>query len=181
MIWRFSLIFLVLSLVARQSHAGNVQGDNFCGDLMCTTAFVNSTAITYQMTALTQMGWMAVGFGTQMTDAKMVIMWPNSDGSISLSQRTATGHVEPVPDPSPPRIATTYQPLTTISSTMNTLSFTVPKDDTVNQSAVWALSFTNPDSTSPNASLIIHNDSGAFTLNLSKEFDPNITQIREWL
>lgn len=49
-----------------------------------------------------------------MTDAKMVITWPNSDGSITLSQRTATGLVEPDPDPNPPRIATVYNPLTNV-------------------------------------------------------------------
>lgn len=49
-----------------------------------------------------------------MADAKMVLMWPNIDQSVTLSQRTATGHVEPEPDPQPPRNATLYHPLTTV-------------------------------------------------------------------
>ncbi|KAH8117435.1 hypothetical protein DFH11DRAFT_1687438 [Phellopilus nigrolimitatus] len=138
------LIFLVCFVVALLSYAKDIQGDNFCGDLMCVTAFVNDSTVTYQMTALNQLGWMAMGFGTQMTDAKMVIMWPNTDG------KPATGLVEPDPDPNPPRLATTYQPLTTLNSVLQRLSFTVPKDDTVTQSAVWALGFANPDTSSPN-------------------------------
>lgn len=55
------------------------------------------------------------GFGTQMSDAKMVILWPNMDGTVTLSQRTATGLVEPDPDPNPPRVATLFQPLTIVS------------------------------------------------------------------
>ena len=61
------------------------------------------------------------GFGTQMTDARMVIMWSNSDGTVTLSQRTATGLIEPVMDPSPPRKATTFIPLTTVISSFNEL------------------------------------------------------------
>ncbi|KAI5124526.1 hypothetical protein M0805_003050 [Coniferiporia weirii] len=163
----------VISLAIRFSYAENVQGDNFCGDLMCVTAFVNSSTITYQMTALNQMGWMATGFGTQMEDARMVIMWTNSDGSITLSQRTAAGLVEPEPDPSPPRVATTYLPLTVLPPTFKRLSFTVSKDDTESQSAIWALGFGNPNSTSPNATLLIHAAAGAFTLNLTNMIDPD--------
>lgn len=55
------------------------------------------------------------GFGTMMQDSAMVIMWWNSDGSITLSQRTATGDVEPVPDSNPPRNATTYPVLSNVS------------------------------------------------------------------
>ena len=41
-----------------------------------------------------------------MNNTPVVVMWPNEDGSVTLSQRLATGHVEPHPDPSPSRIAT---------------------------------------------------------------------------
>ena len=36
----------------------------------------------------------------------MVVLWSNSDGSITLSQRTGTGHVLPSVDSSPSRVAT---------------------------------------------------------------------------
>ena len=46
------------------------------------------------------------GFGSQMANTPMVIMWPNSDGSVTLSQRQATGRVAPAVVTSPPRVAT---------------------------------------------------------------------------
>lgn len=56
--------------------------------------------------ALDKFGWAAMGFGglmrtylpsTYLTPAHspMVIMWPNHDGSFTLSQREASGHVMP--------------------------------------------------------------------------------------
>lgn len=38
---------------------------------------------------------MAVGFGTRMLNSPMVITWPNSDGTVTVSQREATAHVMP--------------------------------------------------------------------------------------
>ena len=54
------------------------------------------------------------GFGTTMTDSAMVIMWPNLDGSVTLSQRAASGHVEPTVVPNPPRVATKYLELSSV-------------------------------------------------------------------
>ena len=45
------------------------------------------------------------GFGTSMTNAAMVIMWPNSDGTITLSQRRAPAYSLPIVDRNPPRVA----------------------------------------------------------------------------
>lgn len=36
----------------------------------------------------------------------MVIMWPNRDGTVTLSQRMAIGEVEPELDLDPPALAT---------------------------------------------------------------------------
>lgn len=44
-----------------------------------------------------------------MSGTSMVIVWPNSDGTFTLSQRIGTGHVEPSVDSSPPRVATVLQ------------------------------------------------------------------------
>ena len=41
-----------------------------------------------------------------MQDTPLVIVWPNADGSVTLSQRQAPGRVEPTPVPVPPRKAT---------------------------------------------------------------------------
>lgn len=46
------------------------------------------------------------GFGTQMPNSPMVICWPNTDGSITISQREATAHIMPTVVPNPPQIAT---------------------------------------------------------------------------
>ncbi|KAL5511567.1 hypothetical protein ACEPAH_4784 [Sanghuangporus vaninii] len=162
---------LLLANPSCSHSAESVQGDNFCSELMCVTAFVNSSTVTYQMTALTQLGWMAIGFGTQMADAKMVIMWSNSDGSVTLSQRTAPALVEPVPDPNPQRTATSYDPFINLSSVVPRLAFTIPRDDTIEQNAIWALGVSNPLSASPDSNLELHLDSGNFTLNLTNTID----------
>lgn len=45
----------------------------------------------------------------------VVVMWPNADGSVTLSQRLATGHVEPELDPSPSRVATVSKHMDIVS------------------------------------------------------------------
>lgn len=45
----------------------------------------------------------------------MVIMWPNSDGTITLSQREASAEVMPTPVASPTNVATAATPLSTVS------------------------------------------------------------------
>lgn len=42
-----------------------------------------------------------------MSDSKMVIMWKNEDGTVTLSQRTSPYEVMPTVDSNPPRIAAT--------------------------------------------------------------------------
>lgn len=51
-----------------------------------------------------------------MTGSNIVVMWPNSDGTITLSQRKATGHALPPVDPNPPRIATLQQSASDVRS-----------------------------------------------------------------
>lgn len=41
-----------------------------------------------------------------MTGTKMVVVWPNSDGTFTLSQRTGSGHVLPSVDSNPSPLAT---------------------------------------------------------------------------
>ncbi|GAA6061680.1 hypothetical protein JCM10212_005972 [Sporobolomyces blumeae] len=42
-----------------------------------------------------EVGWMGFGRGTAMTDSDIVILWPNSDGSWTLSHRRATSTALP--------------------------------------------------------------------------------------
>ena len=46
------------------------------------------------------------GFGSQMANTPMVILWQTVNGTIILSQRQAIGLVEPLPVTDPPRRAT---------------------------------------------------------------------------
>lgn len=49
-----------------------------------------------------------------MSGSPMVIMWSNSDGNITLSQRSAGGEYQPVVDNSPPRVATLSADLSSV-------------------------------------------------------------------
>lgn len=54
------------------------------------------------------------GFGRQMTNTPMVIMWPNPDGSVTLSQRSTLFHTMPSVDANPPRVATPSKALSSV-------------------------------------------------------------------
>ena len=54
------------------------------------------------------------GFGKQMAGTPMVIMWPNSDGTVTLSQRKAPYETQPTLDSNPPRVATLSKSLTSV-------------------------------------------------------------------
>ena len=56
------------------------------------------------------------GFGATMANSPMVLMWPNADSSITLSQRMAPAEVQPRPVDSPPRKATLNDKLSVVSS-----------------------------------------------------------------
>lgn len=49
-----------------------------------------------------------------MANTPMVIMWPNSDGSTTLSQRQASAEVMPTVVASPPRVAIMVASLTAV-------------------------------------------------------------------
>ena len=55
------------------------------------------------------------GFGSQMVNTPMVILWPNSDGSVTLSQRSASGRFMPTVVSSPPRVASLQNSLVDVS------------------------------------------------------------------
>jgi len=51
-----------------------------------------------------------------MTHTHSVIMWHNQDGTTTLSQRYASGYIEPKPENAPPRVATIVKPSTLVVS-----------------------------------------------------------------
>ncbi|KAL7283201.1 hypothetical protein ACG7TL_002628 [Trametes sanguinea] len=140
---------------------------------MCVSAIVNGSNVTYEMKSLNQLGWMAIGFGAQMAGTPMVIMWRNADGSVTVSQREATGLVEPVPVVSPARRATLSRLSGPNSSPENSpiLAFDIPSDGAnATQSLIWAFGITIPGA-DPASNIEQHLDAGTFTLNLTKTLD----------
>ncbi|RXW25643.1 hypothetical protein EST38_g232 [Candolleomyces aberdarensis] len=146
-----------------------VQGDSRCVSNMCIEAVVNGSTVQYTLTAQrSSVGWIGMGFGSSMAGSPMVIMWPNSDGSITLSQRQASGEVEPQVVSSPPRVATLQQSLSVTSGSNPKFVYTVPANSDTRQSIIYAFGTTNPGSSAPNARLLQHTSYGTTTLDLSK-------------
>lgn len=169
-LWTTLVISFLTAGVAGQSH---ILGDAVCSRTMCVRAFLNGTQWTYQMQANLgehRFGWMAIGFGTSMTDSDMVIMWPNQDGFVTLSQRAARGHSQPYVVPNPPRVATKYLPLSAQTSTNTSLAFTIAPNGQTVQRLIWAIATTRPPSAAADASLTQHVASGAISLNLTREY-----------
>lgn len=103
-----------------------------------------------------------------MANSPMVIMWPNSDGSITLSQRTAPGEVMPSVDSSPPRVATAEPSLSALTGNNIKLAYTIAANSDTQQGIIWAYSTSRPPSSAIGASLIQHIDSGFTRLDLTK-------------
>jgi hypothetical protein len=55
------------------------------------------------------------GFGDTMANSPMVIMWSNSDSTITLSQRMASAEVMPTVVANPPRVANLSTSLSSVS------------------------------------------------------------------
>ncbi|KAJ2918043.1 hypothetical protein MD484_g2374, partial [Candolleomyces efflorescens] len=146
-----------------------VVGDSKCVTNMCIDAVVNGSTVQYTLTSQrSSVGWIAMGFGTSMTRTPMVIMWPNSDGSITLSQRQASGEVEPQVVSSPPRVATLQQSLSVTSGSNPKFVYTVPANSDTRQSIIYAFGTTNPSSSAVDARLLQHVSYGTTTLDLTK-------------
>ncbi|KAF9789870.1 CBD9-like protein [Thelephora terrestris] len=149
--------------IARQSSTG----DSKCFQYMCVNATVTGSEVEYVLSGTGQktVGWMAIGWGRQMSGTEMVVVWPNSDGTFTLSQRTGTGHVLPTVDSNPSPVATKQDSVTGSSPSF---VFTVPVSGTLgSEYIIWAFGDTNPGSSSPSASFTQHLDMGETSLNLA--------------
>jgi len=97
----------------------------------------------------------------------MVIMWPNADGTVTLSQRQASAEVMPTPVASPALVATAVPSLSTgLSSSQPQLAFTISGSAT-KQNIIWAFGGTKP-AAAPDSTLVQHLESGATTLDLTQ-------------
>ncbi|GLB35313.1 putative eukaryotic cytochrome b561 [Lyophyllum shimeji] len=163
-----------------------LQGDGKCGLYLCVNATVHEDMVTYEMTGLEEpLGWLALGWGTRMEGSQMIIMWPNDDGSTTLSHRRAFGHTEPLPSEYPPRHAKIAKPrVSTLwhPKAVGTLAFTIPVNKTVlswsnpTERLIWAYSKVRPDKP-PYSELTQHYSAGFLRLDLGgtmPEFVPTV-------
>ncbi|KAH8116614.1 CBD9-like protein [Phellopilus nigrolimitatus] len=137
---------------------------------MCVSAVVNGSTVEYvlQSTGSQTLGWMAMGFGSQMANSPMVIMWSNSDGSVTLSQRSAPAEVMPTVVSSPPRVATSVPSLNSATGSNPKFGYSIPANSDTTQSIIWAFGTTNPGSSATDATLEQHSESGTLSLDLTK-------------
>ncbi|KAF8634356.1 hypothetical protein AX15_000967 [Amanita polypyramis BW_CC] len=146
--------------------------DSVCGQLICLNATYIAGSLTYEMQVNDPVGWVGLGFGQQMPNTHMVILWSNEDGTVTLSQRYAVGHIEPKSENTPPWPATLVKPLTVQSAGKLALAFKIPVNESYfntrfsEHSIIWAYSRNRPSSGNPMASLNYHDARGVFSLNL---------------
>ncbi|KAF9043771.1 hypothetical protein BDZ89DRAFT_1059221 [Hymenopellis radicata] len=140
---------------------------------MCITALVSDTTVEYKLASRggREAGWMAMGFGTEMVGSPMVIMWKNSDGTFTISQREATAEVQPVVVSSPPRVATLQSTLSSASGTDATFVFTIDANGDTEQDIIYAFGSVNPGSSNSDADFTQHLDAGSLQLNLAGTVD----------
>ncbi|KAJ7213029.1 hypothetical protein GGX14DRAFT_446093 [Mycena pura] len=168
----------LLALVSASSLSDiskrDATGDKQCVTHMCIAAVVNGSTVQYTLsgTGVVPVAWMGMGFGSTMANTPMVIMWANSDGSFTISQRKAPFEVMPTVDPNPPRLATLSTTLST-SSGNSAFVYTIPANSDTKQSLIWAFGNVPPDSSAKDAQLQQHLDSGTMQLDLTKSLPVN--------
>lgn len=91
-----------------------------------------------------------------MTNAPMMVFWPNEDGTCTFGQRLATDYDDAPIDPSPPRVAKLVKDKTWSNETSTGFTFTVPSDDKDTFSMMYAYSTANPKTNDPAAQLFSH-------------------------
>ncbi|KAH6913838.1 hypothetical protein BKA70DRAFT_646105 [Coprinopsis sp. MPI-PUGE-AT-0042] len=151
------------------SNNSTLRGDSKCSSSMCVEAQVNGDTVQYSLTSQRGTpGWMAMGFGTQMTRSPMVIMWANEDGTLTLSQRQANSYTMPAVVPDPPRVATAETALSVTSGDNQKYVFTIPANSDTNQNIIWAFGSTRPSSSDAGAQMVQHVAEGRMTLDLTR-------------
>lgn len=138
------------------------------------------------------------GFGEQMANSPMVIVW-HANGKQILSQRQASGHAEPQAITHPPRLATLSQSITSVRFNISAsyfsslrslltspdfpqspnkgsspvITFEIPRGNDTVQSLIWAFGITTP-AADPAAVIEQHLDAGTFSLDLTKQLEPRL-------
>ncbi|WVQ96841.1 hypothetical protein IAU59_003948 [Kwoniella sp. CBS 9459] len=185
----FTLLPLaLLFLVSLGGVQAAITGQQYCNKYVCITGRhdsdqkldyytlepPNGTSIT-----LDRFGWIAIGFGTSMTNTPMIITWPNSDGSITLSQRQASGHIMPRVVSNPSRKASLLTSASFSNTSTTSITFSIPSLTGVNSSTnstalIWAYSTQNPGSAAVDATIQQHLASGNTKIALLATLDSSI-------
>ncbi|KAL7423278.1 hypothetical protein Q5752_002578 [Cryptotrichosporon argae] len=172
---------VVAAALAAVAVRAAVTGQKLCDGFICVTGTHNSVSKTdtYTLelmddTPLSDFGWIALGFGEGMANSPMVIAWPNSDGTFTLSQREASSEVTPKVVAKPARVATLSSNTTQTFSntTQTTITFSLPTNTSLSTAAlnatnlIYAYSSKNPKSKSTSASIVEHDSVGILQLAL---------------
>ncbi|PVF97041.1 hypothetical protein CPB86DRAFT_707983 [Serendipita vermifera] len=136
----------------------------------------NNSTTSYTLTVSEpQVGWMAIGFGRSMIRAQMVILWRDTtNGNTIISQRSASDFIAPTVISSPNPVATALPYLANVNSSAASLSFVVPSTTETRQDLIWAWSKQQPDSNSPDANIVQHDDEGSLSINLANPLPDSI-------
>jgi len=174
--FRLSGLLLFLWLQGLAVVGATSVGDAGCNLFFCLNITIsNNEIMTYEVTPIFEpFGWVGLGFGRLMKDTHMIILWDGENGDKVLSQRYGVGHVEPVLEPSPPRVATMIPPM--VTSTLNhthtnysTTAFQIPlnKTDPRPGQIIWAYSLRRPDP-DPSSDLTGHYVAGTINMRIDK-------------
>ncbi|KAK7015034.1 cytochrome b561 domain-containing protein [Favolaschia claudopus] len=166
-------------------------GDSGCNLFFCLNITITHDVMTFEVTPVFEpFGWVGLGFGRQMKGTHMVVLWENEDSSKILSQRYGVGHVEPVLEPSPPRIATMVSPTVGIGESLahthtnySTTTFQIPvnKTDPRPGQIIWAYSLRRPEP-EPSSDLTGHYVAGTVNMRFQKtvpDFPGVLTETEE--
>jgi hypothetical protein len=160
----------LLAAVGAQALTSNSQCAS--GGAMCVSAVLQSNSTTqYTLTVnKSQVGWIAIGFGTQMVNTPIILMWRDpSSGKAVLSQRQTSRYAMPQVVSDPPRVATALQYKTSSTSSQTSLSFEIPST-TDPSKLIWAYSSNTPSTPSdPGSAIVQHDDMGTILLPLGDD------------
>ncbi|KAF7363263.1 Cytochrome b561 domain-containing protein [Mycena sanguinolenta] len=176
--FRFSSLLLLLWFQSLVAVGATSVGDSGCGLFFCLNVTVTDDIMTYQITPIFEpFGWVGLGFGRQMKDTHMVVVWEKEeDRSPVLSHRYGHGHVEPEVDEHPPRVASIVPASVTINpsiahthSNYSTIAFQIPLNRTNPKpgQVIWAYSLRQPGPY-PSAELLQHYAAGTIDMPLNK-------------
>ncbi|CAG8586390.1 1210_t:CDS:2, partial [Scutellospora calospora] len=160
-------VFIVTDVLAQVKNCNTA--NNYCLTITIPSTMRADDVATFEMTAPSTIGWIAMGIGNSMIGSYMVMAWPTSTNSVAISQRVAYSY-------SVPTVTEHQSDITLLSSSgvkdnVFTVVFTRPlvvTNSTITTASldyIWALHTTSRPSDDPYTMTITrHNDLGHITL-----------------